>query len=552
MLQQLHIENIAIIESADITFSPGFNVLTGETGAGKSIVIDAISAVLGERTYRDIIRTGADSAFVSAIFSGVGNSPWFEENHVPYDVSGEVEIQREISPDGKNTCRVNGRAVSVGLLKLLGSSLVGIHGQHDSRQLFDEANHLLYLDNFAENSELINNYVNLYGQMNEVKKQLESMNMDESEKLRRIEMLKYQIKELQRAKLTPGEDEDLLARRKLLQNAETLVESVDSAYEALSGGDDFDGAVTLLDTACRELSPVLGVSDELSSLSERLTDLRYLAEDIADELRGIRGSFDFSENELDEVEGRLDTLYKLKRKYGNSVEEMLEYLEKATAELDDIELSEETVAKLEKELKLRRRMAVEAAEELSKSRKDAAMTLRERILDELRQLDMPNLQFQTEFVKGPLGPNGFDSAGFMMSANVGEALKPLSKVASGGELARIILAMKNVLADRDEIPTMIFDEVDSGVSGRAAQKVAAKLKSVARNKQVLCVTHLPQIAAPADFHFSIEKAQSGGRTYTKVIPLDFEARKVELAQLIGGDIITDATLKSAEELIISS
>ncbi len=549
MLSSLHIENIAVIESADIGFGPGFNVLTGETGAGKSIVIDSISAVLGMRTSRDLIRTGADRAQVSAVFEDISRHQWFDDNLIPFDDSGELQILREISADGRGTCRVNGRAVTVGMLRQLGESLMAIYGQHDSQQLFDEQNHLSILDGFAAHDKLIEDYKTSFEGLSELRRKMDKLRMDESEKERRIDNLTYQISQLESANLKPGEDEELAARRKLLRSAGKLMDALQEAYYALSGGDDSDGAVSLLSQAAQEMGSVSSISAELEEAYTRTNELAVAADDLADEIRMLRDGYDFSENELDEVESRLDVLHKLKKKYGSTTEEMLEYLENCRKELETIEFAEDELKKLEKKFKVLQAEAMEKAKKLSDSRKQAAELLKTRIMSELSQLDMPRVQFETEFEETELMSSGIDSVRFLMSANVGEALKPMSKVASGGELSRIMLAIKNVLAENDGIPTLIFDEVDAGVSGRAAAKVAAKLKAVSTGKQVLCVTHLPQIAARADLHFSIEKSEKDGRTYTQVTPLETEGRKMELARLIGGDVITETTLKSAEELM---
>ena len=549
MLSLLHIENIAVIASADISFDQGFNVLTGETGAGKSIVIDAISAILGQRAYRDMIRTGTEKACVQAVFQNVPELSWFQENGVAYDA--ETVIQREIFLDGRNICRVNGTLVTVSILHRLGLQLINIHGQHDSAALFDEDNHLQLLDAFAVNAPLLDSYSETYRQVTALRKQIDAMTMDEGEKLRRMETLQYQIQEIEQAELEAGEDEELEQRRKLLQNAEKLSRSLNEAVEAVYGGDDTDGAVSLLDTASREMSRIARYDDSLAALQARLSDLMYQVQDVAMELRTAQDTFAYSEQELDRIEERLDIIHRLRRKYGASCADILAYLDKAKEELDRIEFADDHLEKLKKKLAQAEAEATSAALKLRQSREKAADVLSERILQELFQLDMPRVQFECRFTEIPLGPNGADAVAFYMSANAGEALKPLNKVASGGELARIMLALKNVLAEQDQVQTLVFDEVDTGVSGRAAQKVAEKLRSVARNKQVLCVTHLPQIAALAHTHLLISKGERNGRTYTTVTPLDLEGRKAELARIIGGAAITETTLKSAEEMLRS-
>ena len=547
MLSLLHIENIAVIECADISFDKGFNVLTGETGAGKSIVIDAISAILGERAYRDMIRTGTTKASVRAVFTDVPQLPWFEENGVDYDP--ETVIHREVYLDGKNVCRVNGTLVSVSILRKLGVQLINIHGQHDSASLFDETKHLEYLDAFADNADLRNQYTKNYEIVADLRAQIQRMTMDESEKLRRMETLRFQIQEIEKADLTAGEDDELEARRKILQNAEKLSDSVNVAVECLYGGDDTDGAAALLTQAEREIARMSRFTDAYDSLREKVADLMYQVQDVAEEVRDLRDSMEYSADELERIESRLDVIHRLRRKYGVTCADILEYLEKAKQELDEIEFADDHLERLKKKLTEAEKNAWGSALILRKNRAESAQRLSGRILTELAQLDMPKVQFSCEFSQTELTVNGADAVAFYMSANAGEALKPLSKVASGGELARIMLAMKNVLAEKDQVNTLIFDEVDTGVSGRAAQRVAEKLRSVAATKQVLCVTHLPQLAALATTHFLIAKEERQGRTYTTVTPLDIEGRKRELARIIGGTNITETTLKSAEEML---
>ena len=552
MLSLLHIENIALIQSADIRFEPGFNVLTGETGAGKSIVIDSIGAVLGERTSRELIRTGAKSALVTAVFTQVPNLPWLEENGFP---TGEEELllQRELQGDGRNVCRIDGKLVTVAQLRELGRQLLNIHGQHDGQQLLDPASHLGYLDQFGGCQPLLESYQEAYRKWHDIRREMDKLQMDEAERSRRVDTLNYQIQELERAQLKAGEDEELSARRTLLRSAGRLMEAVQSAEFALSGDEDRDGACSLIAQAEGEVQGVSSISPELSELSEKLTALRCAADDAADTLRDLSRSFDFSPGELDQVEERLDLLYRLRKKYGPTVEDMLSYLDRCRKELDQIQYADDTLARLEKDLKKAQKEAARRGEVLSQARREAAGALQARVQEELRQLDMPKVQFQTEFTpkggEAGMDETGLDEVQFLMSANLGEALKPIQKVASGGELARIMLALKNVLAEGDQIGTLVFDEVDTGVSGRAAQKVAEKMAQVARGKQVLCVTHLPQIAAMADTHFSVQKGERDGRTYTRLERLDRSQRREELARLIGGASITPSLLESAEELL---
>lgn len=547
MLSLLHIENIAVIECADISFDRGFNVLTGETGAGKSIVIDAISAILGERAYRDMIRTGTERASVRAVFTEVPEFPWFAENGVEYDP--ETVISREIHLDGKNICRVNGTLVNVTSLHKLGIQLINIHGQHDSAALFDEENHLAFLDAFADNGKLRASYEERYEAVAKLRREISSLTMDEGEKLRRMENLKYQIAEIEKAELEPGEDDRLEERRKVLQNAEKLSNGMETAVECLYGGEDSDGASGLLAQAEYALARLSRFSDSFAALHDRVSDLMYQVQDAAEEVRDARDSLSYSAEELEQIESRLDVIHKLRRKYGTTCEDILEYLDKAKKELDEIEFADDKLERLKRNLKKAEKEAWDAALALRENRQQAADTMSKRILSELAQLDMPRVQFACRFTETELTANGADAVAFYMSANAGEALKPLSRVASGGELARIMLAMKNVLAEKDQVATLIFDEVDTGVSGRAAQKVAEKLRSVAVHKQVLCVTHLPQLAALANTHLLIAKSERDGRTYTSVTPLDLEGRKRELARIIGGANITETTLKSAEEML---
>lgn len=549
MLSLLHIENIAVIQCADISFDKGFNVLTGETGAGKSIVIDAISAIMGERAYRDMIRTGSTKASVRGVFTQVPELPWFQENGVEYDP--ETVIQREVYLDGKNVCRVNGSLVSVSILRKLGVQLINIHGQHDSASLFDENNHLILLDAFSGNEPLRREYGEKYETYTQLQRQIASLTMDEGEKLRKMEMLRYQIQEIEKAKLTPGEDETLEQRRKLLQNSEKISDNLHDAVNAVYGGEDTDGAASLLGEAERSLSRLSRFSEDFTELHQRVADLMYQVQDVAEELRIARDNLSYSADELEEIESRLDVIHRLRKKYGATCQDILDYKEKASQELDEIVFSDDHLERLKAQCEKAKEAAWEAAKRLRQSREAGAQVLSRQILSELAQLDMPKVQFQCQFSQTDLTASGADLVAFYMSANAGEALKPLSKVASGGELARIMLAMKNVLAQQDQVATLIFDEVDTGVSGRAAQKVAEKLRSVSQNKQVLCVTHLPQLAALATTHFLIAKEERDGRTYTSVTPLDKEGRKRELARIIGGANITETTLKSAEEMLNS-
>ena len=550
MLSLLHIENIAVIECADITFHKGFNILTGETGAGKSIVIDGISAIIGERAYRDMIRTGTDKASVRAVFTDVPMLSWFEDNAVPYDP--ETVIVREIYLDGRNICKVNGTAVNVTMLRQLGIQLINIHGQHDSAALFNEENHLTYLDAYADNQSLRDSYGEKYNTLSQLRHEIKRISMDESEKLRRMETLRYQIEEIEKANLKPEEDTNLEERRKLLQNAEKISDGIYTAVECLYGSDESDGAAALLQQAEREISRLQRFTEGYNALHERISDLMYQVQDLAEEVRAARDDLSYSADELERIEARLDVIHRLRKKYGATCTDILDYLDRAKKELDEIEFADEHIERLKIKCQKAEQEATAAALVLRKNRQDAAHLLSGKILEELSTLDMPKVQFSCVFTETELSAIGMDQVAFYMSANAGEALKPMSKVASGGELARIMLAMKNVLAEQDQINTLIFDEVDTGVSGRAAQKVAEKLRSVAKNKQVLCVTHLPQLAAMGDTHLLIAKEERQGRTYTTVTPLDMEGRKKEVARIIGGANITETTLRSAEEMLLAA
>ena len=548
MLELLHIENIAIIEAADIEFAPGFNALTGETGAGKSIVIDSLSAVLGQRTSRELIRTGAEKAFVSAAFSGMAPE-LTEELGIQPEADGTLLLQREIQTDGKNVCRVNGRPVTVGQLRALGARLLNIHGQHDGQQLLDEEQHIVYLDSFGRVESLVITYAEKYKNFTDIRRQIGALQMDEAEKARRVDTLQYQIEELRRAKLKSGEEEELTARRGMLRNAEKFLDAVAGADYALNGDDSGGGALSALRQAQDALGGVRHLDDAFGQLYERLGEAYSEVYDIAATVEDKRGELDVSPGELDRVESRMDLLYRLKKKYGATVEDMLDYQARCEAELAQIEDAGDTLVRLEQALSKAEKETRQAAQALSDARKAAAEQLTAQILTELQQLDMGKIRFAVDFAEKPLDSDGMDTVRFLMSANVGEELRPIHKIASGGELARIMLAMKNVLSEQDHVGTMVFDEVDTGVSGRAAQKVAEKMARISRRKQVLCVTHLPQLAAMADTHFSVEKGERGGRTYTEVRRLDREQRRRELARLTGGSHVSQTMLDGAEELL---
>lgn len=551
MLRSIHIENIAVIEKTDITFDDGFNVLTGETGAGKSIIIDAINAVLGERTSRELVRTGADNAVVVAVFDGLGEAALCTLRELGYDTDedGCLLIQRRISSDGKSVCRVGGVPATVGVLKEIGRQLINIHGQHDSQQLLDEQSHIVLLDAVAEDGALLADYRAKYGQMLDVKRQLSQIVTDEATKQRQIDLLQFQIDELEAADLTVGERESLTARKNLIKNSEAVLNAVNAAYSMLRGGDDQQGAAEIVHSAGNEMNVAARYISDGEPLATRLNDAAYELDDIADELYALMESAEFDPNELDRIEARLDAIYRLSLKYGENEEQMLAFLEDARRQLEMIEQSDLLINKLTAQLADCREQTVLAAEKLTAARKSAAERMAEAICRELSFLDMPMVKFVVDMQPTDLSADGADSVKFLISTNVGEPPKPLSKIASGGELSRIMLAIKSVIADKDTVGTLIFDEVDTGVSGSAAQKVGVKLLDTSRGKQVICVTHLAQIAALADCHLKISKQSAAGRTFTEVELLQRDGRINEVARIMSTGVITDNMLKLAAELI---
>ena len=548
MLNELHIENIAVIERADISFAPGLNVLTGETGAGKSIVIDSIGAVLGERVSRDLVRRGAEKALVTASFDLTDAAETFlRENEIEAD--DELILQRRIGADGKSSCRVCGIPVSAIQLKELAAQLVDIHGQNDGRQLMDERRHLEYLDRFGALDAELSDYAAAWQQFCRISRQIESLRMDEEEKERLRDRLQDRIDTLNAASLRSGEYDEIGARLALLRNSEKLTEAIENACALLYDGDE--NAVSLAQNAANFAQRAASIAPELEGGVKSINDAVFSLTDAAELLRDFRDSLDFSPEEFDRLENRLSLLNRLQRKYNADEEGLIALLEESREKLEELEGADENLARLERELDSARDACRAKALKLSEARRQCAKELESRIVEELRELSMPSVRFAVEF--SPLhgeegfGAKGADELRFIMSANAGEELGRISRIASGGELSRIMLAMKNVFAANDPVQTMIFDEIDSGVSGIAAQRVGEKLFSVSLGKQVMCVTHLPQIAAMADSHFVISKSERGGRTFTEVIPLDREGRKQELARLHGGDNITLLTLASAEE-----
>lgn len=552
MLTQLHIENIAVIEKADIEFRKGLTVLTGETGAGKSIIVDSLGAVLGARTSRELVRTGADKGVVSAVFETNNADKWLEDNDI--DLEDEIIIQRRISAEGKNSCRVCGVPVSVSQLRELGALLLDIHGQNDGRQLMDEANHLAYLDGYGNYGETIDRFKSAYADYKACKKEIQRLSMDEIEKERMADSLQYQIDELEKAQLKVGEEEELTAKRDLLRNSEKLTEALNGAYNALYAADQ--NAQSLTDEASALIGRAAVIADDLRETADIIENASSLLFDASERIRDFRDSLEFSPEEYDNIESRLSLIKKLRRKYNMDEEAMLAHLDDCRRKLSELEYAGDMLIKLNKQLEKYVDNCKKIAAELSEKRRAAAESLEKRIVSELKDLSMPSVRFSVS-VEPLESDAGFDATGadnvkFLISANAGEALGRISKIASGGELSRIMLAMKTVFSKNDPIETMIFDEIDAGVSGIAAQRVGEKMSDLSRGKQVLCITHLPQIAAIADNHDLIEKTERNGRTYTEVRELDRNGRALELARMHGGDNISELTLASAEEQLLAA
>lgn len=547
MLTSLKIENVAIIESAAIEFGCGLNVLTGETGAGKSIIIDSINAVLGERTSKDIIRTGEDSAKVYAVFEDVSETARDVLSENGIDCEDDVLIvNRVINRDGKNSCRINGVPVTVNMLKAVTRELIDIHGQHDNQALLNPDRHCGFIDSFAGCDELINTYKDSYYALCDVRKKLNSLKTDESTKAQRIDLLQYQINEIEMANITVGERDELVERKNFINNSQKIIKSLNSAYDLLKG----DGCgVDCVSDSAYEIEKAEECFTSLSPVLEKINNIKYDLEDVAEEIRDSLSELDYNEYELDEIESRLDLLYRFSRKYGETEEDILNYLENARKELDEITFSEERIQLLIEKEKELNGVTTEIAEKLTQERVEAGNKLSKLISEELEFLDMPNVAFVVSRAATELSENGADEIEFLISANAGETLKPLVKIASGGELSRIMLAIKNVLADADNIGTMIFDEIDTGVSGRAAQKIAMKLRQVSEGRQVICVTHLAQIASQGDVHLYISKSVRDSKTFTEVSVLLDEKRVYEIARIMGGIEITDLQLQSAREML---
>lgn len=552
MLLQLHIENVAVIEQVSLDFSEGFHVLTGETGAGKSIIIDALNAVTGERTSKDIIRTGADKAKITAVFGQLSQA--VEERLIEIGLAvsedGIFMLCRELSTDGRSVFRINGVVVPMAMVRQVGPLLINIHGQHDSQQLFSPAKHLTFIDDFGALSDEVSAYQSVYHELRRVEQALQETETDDALKNRKMELLQFQLEEIEAAALTDGEEESLLSRRDCIRNAEELSENTAFAHQQLGGDETGDGALTQLRRAADALEDCAQFLPECSDVSQRLQELYYEAEELLSEVRELENGFDFDPEELDGIEQRLDLIFKLKQKYGGSISEILEKQRKMQQELSDILHSDERALQLRNEQRVLFEKANEMAQSLSHKRVRAAEKLCTGIRQELAFLDMPAVRFKVDCRTVPLKSDGLDQMEFLISANNGEDFRPLAKIASGGELSRIMLAIKTVLSESDPTDTLIFDEIDTGVSGKTARKIGEKMRQISKRKQVLCVTHLAQIASLADCHFLIEKHADAAHTYTSVRRLDHKQRVEEIARIMGGENITEATLKAAQELML--
>ncbi len=548
MLSQLFIKNVAVIESASIDFENGFNVFTGETGAGKSILIDSINAVLGGRTSRDLVRTGTEKAVVSAVFTDYSKDVENLLNELGYDIEDELMISREISAEGKSVCKVNMRPATAGVLKQLSSVLIDVHGQHDSAVLQNPELHIGYIDSFGNTEKEFSEYFESYKKLRTVEREIKKIENDDSDKTARIEMLKFQISEIESAAIEEGEEEELLALSKRIKSAENIMELISETVSALDGNGESEGALEGLSTAIENCARLTEYFPQYDGLSEKFKEMYYEFEEFANDVKDNADELDFDPALQNRTERRLDQIFRLKRKYGGSVEEMFKYYNKAVSELENIEFSEERLEKLYKEQKQLFTETAKLADILTKKRHKAAEAFEKAVSGELSYLNMPNVRFSVHFDEIEFTDSGKDNLEFYIATNAGEPLKPLTKIASGGELSRIMLSIKNVLADKDNVDTLIFDEVDTGISGSAAQKVGQKLKQVSEGRQIICVTHLAQVAAYADNHMLISKSTEGGKTFTSVESLEKEGRINELARIMGGSL-TDALKKSAEELL---
>ena len=549
MLSSLQIENVAVIQKAEVHFEPGLNVLTGETGAGKSILIDSINAILGNRTSKDLVRTGASKAVIRAAFEQVPSAVLDKLEQSGYERSEALLLSREITAEGKSSCRINGMPATAAVLRDLCGGLININGQHDSVGLLNPAHHLGILDDYAQNRTVFQEYYTLYRKLVQVKRELDALITDETEKQRKIDLLQYQVQEIEDAGLTAGEEQTLENRRKVLSNASAIRDRLAQSYALLSGSDDAAGAVDLLGEASNAVDAAAQLDPALTAAAGQLLDLYYNAKEVAADLIGRLDAYDTNDAELDEVEQRLDLLYRLKRKYGNTVEDVIAFGQKAREELDSIQHSQQRYDALQTEKLRLYAKAREKAEVLTQTRLKAFEELNTRISGTLDFLNMPGVRMTLRHTRGPLASHGQDSVEFYISTNPGEAPKPLAKIASGGELSRITLAIKNAMADKDAVPTVIYDEIDSGVSGKAAGRIGEVLRQSAQGHQILCITHTAQIAALADCHLLIQKNVSNERTYTEIHPLDENGRVEALARLISGDHVTELSRANAREML---
>ena len=550
MLNQLSVRNVAVIDKLDINLHDGVSVLTGETGAGKSIIIDSINMILGDRANKELVRYGTDKAIVQAVFDAPKSViNILEENDI--DVEDEtVIITRQVKKEGKSVARINGMVVTLNILREISDRLINIHGQHDNQALLTPIRHITFLDTYADNEEYINRYKDILSKKREIEKKISSLEMDEQEKMQRIDLLEYQVNEIKKASLEKGEEDDLREQRDIYTNAEQITKSVNEAYMNLYEGDEIQSAYDGISIAVNEISQISDLNPQLKSIYDTLNEIMYSLEDTAHEIKEFGETVEFDEQTLNEIEERLDLISRLKRKYGNSIEEILEYLKKAESELNDIKLSDERTNELKEELKNITKELKEKGNVLTQRRENAAKVLEENIEKSLHELNMEKSKFKVSIENdGTFYDNGMDKVEFLISTNPGEPLKPLVKIASGGELSRVMLAIKSILADSDGVDTMIFDEIDTGVSGKAAMSIAKKLAVIAKNKQVICITHLPQLTAMADNHYLIQKNTDGEMASTTLKELDEEGRELELARIIDGGEVTELALSHAKQML---
>ncbi|MEG0913362.1 MAG: DNA repair protein RecN [Oscillospiraceae bacterium] len=549
MLRELNIENVAVIEKANISFDRGLNILTGETGAGKSILIDSINAILGNRTTREIVRTGEYKAVIWAAFEDIDQKNLDFIVDQGYECDGTLILHREITTDGKSQCRINGKPATAATVRDVCGNLINIHGQHDNQDLLNPERHIYIIDNFAELGGLLSQYSTLYTALIQLQRELKATVMNEDEKSRRIDLLTYQIDEIEKAELSADEEDVLTQRRHVMRNSEKILSNLKQAHEILSGDDEVDGALSMIFTASNLIEDINGFSEEMDNSSSRLNELYYSLNDISSEINSFLDSFDFDLSDMQTIEERLDLIYRLKNKYGSTIEEVLGYLENSKSELENIEYADVHMENIKARYNETLEQANALADEISEIRHQAFSRFSEQIQQELKFLNMPDVMFTVNCETGNLNRLGKDTVEFFISTNPGEPPKPLSRIASGGELSRIMLSIKNALADKDNIGTLIFDEIDTGVSGTSAGKIGKKLKESAASRQTICVTHSAQIASYADVHLKIEKNVVDGRTFTNVYPLNYEQRKHELARIVSGDNVTETALQNADEML---